>query len=358
MKKEIQENRIKELDALRGIAALMVVLFHFTMGRPAANLGFKYGTTGVDLFFIISGFVIFMTLTKVKGSLDFVINRVSRLYPAYWVCVTFTFLLISAIAIYKNHGVSNIDFGRYFGNLTMFQFYLGVPDLDGPYWTMIIEMIFYVLMLLLFHFNRLNYLNAVGIGLSVLTALAAVFFSEVNFVEEAIVWLPFLQFCPLFFAGTIFYRIHALKRRTIGNYSILVVSLVCQILLFKSAGKSFKFISQGEYAMILLIYFGLFTLFVNNKLAFLVSRGTLFLGKISFSLYLIHQFISVEVIIPFLVNKLHVNFWIASFVICLPIVILLATAVTYFFETPLSRRMKERLRRLKAQMNLESYGHR
>ena len=65
-------NRLQELDALRGIAALMVVLFHFTMGRQEANLGFKLGTTGVDLFFIISGFVIFMSLSKVKNSKDFI----------------------------------------------------------------------------------------------------------------------------------------------------------------------------------------------------------------------------------------------------------------------------------------------
>ena len=90
----IKSKRFHELDALRGIAALMVVFFHFTIGRAEAKLGFKLGTTGVDLFFIISGFVIFMSLSKVKSSLDFVINRVSRLYPTYWVSVTFTFILI------------------------------------------------------------------------------------------------------------------------------------------------------------------------------------------------------------------------------------------------------------------------
>ena len=88
---ENKSNRYQELDALRGIAAIMVVLFHFTMGRKEANLGFKLGTTGVDMFFIISGFVIFMSINKVKTSGEFIINRISRLYPTYWACVTFTF---------------------------------------------------------------------------------------------------------------------------------------------------------------------------------------------------------------------------------------------------------------------------
>ena len=51
-------HRYEELDALRGVASLMVVFFHFTWRRPEANLGFILGTTGVDLFFIISGFLI------------------------------------------------------------------------------------------------------------------------------------------------------------------------------------------------------------------------------------------------------------------------------------------------------------
>lgn len=95
MNNKTPTKRYEELDALRRIAALMVVFFHFTLGRPEAKLGFKLGTTGVDLFFIISGLVIFMSLTRVKTSLDFVINRVSRLYPTYWTCATFTFIVIT-----------------------------------------------------------------------------------------------------------------------------------------------------------------------------------------------------------------------------------------------------------------------
>src|ERR1044072_9360250 len=94
-------SRIKELDALRGIAALMVVFFHYTFWRPQAKLGFNLGTTGVDLFFMISGFVIFMSLLHINQSKEFVINRISRLYPGYWACVTFTFI---ALSVYRHSG--------------------------------------------------------------------------------------------------------------------------------------------------------------------------------------------------------------------------------------------------------------
>ena len=49
----------------------------------------------------------------------------------------------------------------------MFQYYLKISDLDGPYWTMIIEMIFYIFILLLFHFKILRYFNLLGILLSI-----------------------------------------------------------------------------------------------------------------------------------------------------------------------------------------------
>jgi peptidoglycan/LPS O-acetylase OafA/YrhL len=142
--------RFEELDALRGIAALMVVFFHFSMKRDDYNSFLKLGAVGVDLFFIISGFVIFMSLQKVSNSKDFIINRISRLYPTYWASVTLTFILIICYGIFNgNVYPQNIVF-NYVGNMTMFQFYLRIPDIDGPYWTMIIEMIFYIAILSLY----------------------------------------------------------------------------------------------------------------------------------------------------------------------------------------------------------------
>ena len=148
---ENNSNRFQELDALRGIAALIVVLFHFTMDREAANLGFKIGITGVDLFFIISGFVIYMSLTKVKTSKDFIINRVSRLYPTYWVCVTIA-TLVALPLVNTVYQYDKIPLSQYVANMTMFQHYFKIRNIDGPYWTMIVEMVFYIGILLLFHF--------------------------------------------------------------------------------------------------------------------------------------------------------------------------------------------------------------
>ena len=96
--------RIIELDALRGLAAMSVVLFHFTtryeelFGRAnPLPLNFGWGDFGVDLFFMLSGFVILMTLERTSHSLKFAWGRFTRLYPAYWAAVALTF---GAVAVF------------------------------------------------------------------------------------------------------------------------------------------------------------------------------------------------------------------------------------------------------------------
>src|SRR5881394_93905 len=97
-------NRLYEVDLLRFFAAMSVLLFHYcfrgyaadgmsVMPYPTLAPVAKYGYLGVDLFFMISGFVILMSVSS--GSLrDFFVSRVVRLYPAFWVCCTITFLTI------------------------------------------------------------------------------------------------------------------------------------------------------------------------------------------------------------------------------------------------------------------------
>ena len=338
-------NRLLELDALRGIAALSVVLFHFTMGREESKWGFKLGTTGVDLFFIISGFVIFMSLNRVSKSKDFIINRVSRLYPTYWCAVTFTFLLIICKTLLLKLDFHPInEFLNYAGNLTMFQYYLGIPDLDGPYWTMIIEMLFYILILLLYQFNLLKLLNILGLITSISIVILTSFWGNHNIVKAILNWIPLLPYIPLFLAGTVFYKIYINNQQKISNYAIILLCLIAQFLLFEHSGRSHHFINHQEYAIMICIYFTLFILFVNHKLNFIVSKLTLFLGKISFALYLTHQYISLQFLLPILVNKLHLNFWIAALFITLPISILIATLITKYVDIPLSKKMKEKLK--------------
>ena len=130
-------NRVGEIDLLRFLAAMAVVLFHYTFrGYAASNyspMAFadispvtKYGYLGVELFFLISGFVILMTASS--GSLNkFIASRIARLYPAFWFGCTLTFI---AIFIFGGERFS-ADVKQFLLNLTMLHEFIHVKSIDG-----------------------------------------------------------------------------------------------------------------------------------------------------------------------------------------------------------------------------------
>lgn len=333
-------HRYKELDALRGIAALFVVLFHFSMGREQLHLGFYLGITGVDLFFLISGFVIFMSISNVSAVSEFAVNRFTRLYPTYWTCVTITFVAKLLMIAYAGK-VINTSLSQYLINLTMFQYHFRTPCMDDSYWTMIVEMWFYILIGLMFAVGKLR--NIIPIGVVALVSIVVTFVfptSAFAFGFNTITgYIPLFYYIPLFFAGIVFYKIMHTKSNHLWYYLLLVACFAVKIMPPDNGG----FISHTHYILMLVFYFVLFILFVNHKLKLLVSRPTLFLGKISFALYLIHQFISTEVILPFLIDICGINYWLSA-LITLTIVVLMASGVTYLIEIPLGKRLNGLLR--------------
>jgi peptidoglycan/LPS O-acetylase OafA/YrhL len=102
-----------------------------------------------------------------------------------------------------------------------------------------------------------------------------------------------------------------------------------------------SFLTFEEHMFTQTLYFILFLLFIKNKLNFIANKKTIFLGKISFALYLIHQFVSLKYLIPYTSEYLKLNFWFSSLFIVLPIVIILATLITFYIEIPLNRRLNK-----------------
>lgn len=333
------QQRFLELDALRGLAAILVVLFHCVLSAELWGSVFLLGTAGVDLFFMISGFVILLSIQKVFSAKQFIINRFSRLYPTYWTVVSFTFLLIIAEFVFGLPD-GHIDLVQYLINLTMFQYYFGIIDLDGPYWTMIIEMLFYLFMLVLYRFKWLNYFTSIGLLLSLTTALLCTFFYEVFCMEAVIYWFPLLPFIPLFIAGSLFYKLYMNPNKMWDVYLCIFVLLLCQIALFPYAGRSHYYISIQQYGLLLSFFFLLFILFVHGKLKWIVNPVSLFFGKISFALYLIHQHISIILILPFCMKHLGMSFWATVLCVVLPVVTGLAALITYKIEIPFTKKLK------------------
>ncbi|GAA1489884.1 acyltransferase family protein [Brachybacterium sacelli] len=147
--------RVEVVDYLRFVAALSVVAFHYLYNgikngkvqgithEPVIALA-QYGYLGVNLFFMISGFVITQSV-RGKTARQFAVGRALRLYPAFWIAV----LITSGFALVLGGERMGVDPYQVLVNLTMIPTLLGQPFVDGVYWTLLYELSFYAAVFLL-----------------------------------------------------------------------------------------------------------------------------------------------------------------------------------------------------------------
>jgi peptidoglycan/LPS O-acetylase OafA/YrhL len=165
--------RLPNLDLLRIVAAVMIVVYHFGYRGPAQPgwtpaafpeiAGFAQEMwAGVAFFFIISGFVIAWSAEK-GDAWSFAVSRAARLYPGFLAAMTLTALgmmLLAPASVAEFQATA----ARYVANLTMFSKAFGQPFMDGAYWSIVVEIIFYgwvaaFLALELFHRRQLTLLG-------------------------------------------------------------------------------------------------------------------------------------------------------------------------------------------------------
>ncbi|WP_197530572.1 acyltransferase family protein [Bythopirellula polymerisocia] len=280
--------RILELDALRGLAALAVVLFHFTtrydnlFGHVTTlSASVPWGHYGVDLFFMLSGFVILMTLDRQSDPWKFAWGRFSRLYPAYWAAVLVTF----AVVAYCGLPGQEVSFGAALVNLTMVQSLLDAPHVDGAYWSLQAELIFYANMLVCYRlgaFRRPRLTLAVWVGIAGLIHL--LISSSENSVPvlanlaNKVATITSLKYIPLFAVGMLLY--HARQQGRLTRLD-LVTLLGCWATVGLFDGMAHALVAS-------LLSVCLF-LAVQGYLPHLKSRVLIALGALSYPLYLIHQ---------------------------------------------------------------------
>lgn len=334
----ILKNRITELDALRGIAALAVVIFHFTHNTQTGIYGFNIGCIGVDMFFVISGFVIFMSIQKITSWKDFVWSRFSRLFPTYWTCLTITTILCIAKlhSIYftkKSYELTNNILIKYAANLTIFQSYLMTDNIDGSYWTLLVECVFYIgiVFLLIFKFTkRIEVIGMLTVLLSLLCAVDGVFNSLV--FKQLLHYVPLIAYFPLFFGGILLYKI---KFEGITFYRILgfLLTYLVQTIIFKNGYHNNTYVTYNQYILTLGGIYILFVLFLFNYLGFIINKVTIWLGKISYSLYLIHQYVGMSIVKSGLVKKLQLGITGAN-IFAFIMVLVIATIINRYIEQP------------------------
>ena len=312
--------RIKELDALRGIAALAVVLYHFTtrynqIFNKEFSVNFSFGWLGVPVFFILSGFVIYLTINKCKNVKDFLKKRFFRLYPTYWICLFFT-LIVQNISSFS---VNNLTLSDVLINFTMFQELFNVNNLDGAYWSLFPELIFYLIMATLMLFKKQNTFYFYNV---ILILLGIIYLTWPVMVFEKLITIHYIL---LFMIGIAFYRIYN-KINTSVDFILIFFNWLIGTKLYYYSNQS---ISLFLLYCFFLIIIGVYFLFIYGKLKFLAnSKVLMFLGYISYTLYLIHQNIG-YVIINFTENHIGRFF---SVLLAMFIVLILATIITFKIE--------------------------
>lgn len=288
-------SRLLSLDALRGLAALAVVLFHYLpyydklYGHhfalpPVLAETLLFGRYGVHLFFILSGFVILMTLERTRTAGWFGLARAFRLLPALWIGIALTFVTVQLLGP-EDRAVS---LGSALLNATLMHEYLGAPHVDGAYWSLVIEVTFYAWMALLFYglggdWQRLRV--ALWLWLAISYAGVIAWKALPGSLEFLIKDLLFVKYAPLFIGGMVLYR----------GYRGRLDHRADQLLLMLAIGHAFM-AYQTPYALFVAGCYAVFALAAAGRLPWLAKPPLLWLGRLSYCLYLVHQNIGYAII--------------------------------------------------------------
>ncbi|MFF4649466.1 acyltransferase family protein [Streptomyces sp. NPDC001380] len=292
--------RLYVLDGLRLLAALGVMSWHYTGiqeheaiwgGRtrdavPEAHAVGQYGWMGVELFFLISGFVICMSCWG-RTPKDLFRSRVVRLLPAYWVGV-----LATSAALFLVHppwvSGPGLTFSKVLANLTMGQSGLRAGDIDPVYWTLWVELRFYVLFAVVAALGVTYRRVVLFCGVWMLAALLT---PRAGLPLLDLVVMP--QYAPFFIAGVAMYLMYRVGPNPllwgIVGFSYLVAQWQMHTLVI-------PYVSGSKHPLSFPVVLALLTL------AFLAVLGAALgvfsrvrwkwltaAGALTYPLYLLHQ---------------------------------------------------------------------
>lgn len=331
--------RLVEIDALRGIGALCVLIFHYStrfheLFPRASHVPFSFpgGNYRVLLFFTISGFAIFFTLERIGSVADFIVNRFARLYPAYLVAMLLTLLVEYAAQATQ----LLIGPGAILANFTMLEEFAFLPAVDGAYWTLSVEIAFYFCMIAMWKWAGLARVEPVLVGWLVLRWL----FQLWPDMPERIIMLFALRYVPFFVIGMLSYRVWAGQRSWRQQAPYAALALLS--------------IATGETWDIFLVGCALLAIFmavIAGNMRWIAAPPLLWLGGISYSFYLIHQ--NVGFVVMLRVADAGYNPWI-GFAAAFAVALTLGTAINRLVERPAGEVILAWWRRRKAQRAVPS----
>jgi exopolysaccharide production protein ExoZ len=328
---------LNSIQILRAIAALLVVFAHFEFVKPAV------GSFGVDIFFIISGFIMAYIIDKNPNA--FLYRRVIRIVPIYWFMTLLTIVLFLFKPTWFRNAIINSE--AVIKSLLFIPYrFKGSGPILSLGWTLNYEMFFYVII-----------------------AICTGFFGS---KKGMAICLSFLCLFVLIF------NVYVPDSYVLGFYSgSIVLEFVMGSLLFyywrqqnialsstvKSLGIALGVLSLGfliiadhlyDPRLYRFLVFGIPALFVTNMFLILEERVNpknklhalaILLGDSSYAMYLVHPFV-IYAFIRLVFNRFKVEgvaFELTELIITLIIVCLVSIAIHKWFEKPVMRKLKQLL---------------
>lgn len=365
-------DRIEGVDALRGIAALYVLLYHLAL-IPTPNLevpkwAARYvltGGTGVTLFFIVSAFCLCLSMRthqdEPSPTARFYMRRIFRIVPLFYL-----WLALSWMRDWLVHGVRHPWWELLLNASFSFNF---VPGKNEGFvwagWTLGVEMVFYLVFPLIFRYagtlqKSMVFLAASG-GIAYTFGRLFAHFPIADAARESFMRTNLLMQLPVFALGVVAFFVYERfirnrSRARVWAFVLAGAALLCyEAIISGKVHPAFGTIyGQG------VIYSVLLTGLTIAPLGLFVNPVTRFYGKISYSLYLNHPtFVFLLAPVYGLIYSIHMRPT-YQYGACLLITLSLLTVVAYgtyhFVEKPGMRLGSRLMRRIGAGKPLPDFA--
>lgn len=323
LRSEEKKDRILMIDIIRAVSAILVILYHYTT-RYDQSIGHikpyaievPWGHMAVSSFFLLSGFLVIMHIKDDETIFSFAYKRVIRLYPSYLISICITTMICMMLLPERVLSIKEIIV-----NFSMFQNFVGVNSVDGAYWTLSLELLFYSIIALLIYIKQTHNIVKISFVWSTLSIIINILDIENKFMSIVSVIL-ITNYAQTFIIGIMMYRLYINNKQFLPHFIILI----CIIN---------HYICHGlEYTLFLIGLVGIFYA-ISYKVAFLqvkyVPAFIKFIARISYPLYLTHQYIGFGIIRTMELNGLTSEFYI---IIPIGITILLSYVINKFVEIP------------------------
>ncbi len=340
-----EPRRLRYIDSLRGLAALLVVWLH--VAQAYAGLGgdrpiggqwlyriaqdLDVGLVGVVVFFLLSGFVVPSSLRPERPApiADFLVRRVFRIFPTYWLSVP--------LGAWATHWLWGRSFGAgtFVVNLALLQDPLGFASAQGVYWTLSVEWIFYFLCIALYLGGFLHRPVRLGLlaGVLLFVHTAAGFANWWGIALDS-----FLRFVPLYLSlmlcGTL-WRSWINGERSSG-VRWLLAGLLLHLLVVLPAATIPLLGMTGNYAVEVALGVSIFI--AGTTRLRIENRIGDALGAISYPLYLLHLVVCMPIL--WWLQQQPVGSWWRTqnlgvyLLVCIVLACALAALVHRFVELP------------------------